>query len=111
MYVGCYVCNLDFSGQARCGFSPPLRCKLFSLFRAAVARRTCTVVNREGKPTLSRQPETKWLVSERSEGAIIISVFATGVCLVLSHAKGQLGLQDGYRGEGELWKRAVVGPQ
>ena len=69
------------------------------------------LVNREGKPTLSRQPETKWLVSERSEGAIIFSVFAIGVCLVLSHAKGQLGLQDGYRGEGELWKPAVVGPQ
>ena len=69
------------------------------------------LVNREGKPTLSRRPETKWLISERSEGGIIISVFAKGVCLVLSHAKGQLGLQDGYRGEGELWKRAVVGPQ
>ena len=68
-------------------------------------------VNREGKPTLLRQPETKWLVLDRSEGAIIISVYAIGVRLVLSHAKGQLGLQDGQRGEGELWKLAVVGPQ
>ena len=69
------------------------------------------LVNREGKPTLSRNCETKWLVSERYEGAIIISVFATGVCLVLSHANGQLTLQSGYRGEGELWKPAVVGSQ
>ena len=69
------------------------------------------LVNREGKPTLSRHCETKWLVSERNEEAIIISVFATGVCLVLSHANGQLTLQSGYRGEGELWKPAVVGSQ
>ena len=43
MHVGCYGCNMDFTGQARCGFSPRLRCRLFSQFRAAVARRTCTL--------------------------------------------------------------------
>ena len=65
------------------------------------------LVNREGKPTLSRNCETKWLVSDRYEGAIIISVFATDGCLVLSHANGQLALQSDYRGEGELWKLAA----
>ena len=69
------------------------------------------LVNREGKPTLSRNCETKWLVSDRYEGAISISVFATDGCLVLSHANGQLTLQSDYRGEGELWKLAVVGSQ
>ena len=53
------------------------------------------LVNREKKPTLSRNCETGWLVSKRNEGAIIISVFATGVC----------------RGEGELCMPAVVGSQ
>ena len=53
------------------------------------------LVNREKKPTLSRNCETGWLVSERDEGGIIILVFVTGVC----------------RGEGELWMPAVVGSQ
>ena len=69
------------------------------------------LVNGKGKPTLSRKCETKWLVSEEYEGAISISDYATDGCLVLSHANGQLTLQSDYRGEGELWKLAVVGSQ
>ena len=65
------------------------------------------LVNREGTPTLSLRGDTKWLVSDRYEGRISISVFATDGCLVLSHADGQLALQSDYRGEGELWKLAA----
>ena len=48
------------------------------------------LVNGKGKPTLSRKCETKWLVSERNEEAIIISVFATGVCFVAKVSCGCL---------------------
>ena len=69
------------------------------------------LVNDEGKPTLSRECETQWLVSQEYNGAISISVFSTDGYLVLSHANGELTLQSDYRGEGELWKLAGVGSQ
>ena len=69
------------------------------------------LVNREGKPTLSRTCETTWLVSKRYDEAISISVFTTDGCLLLSHANGRLTLQTDYRGEGEWWKLAALDSQ
>ena len=54
MHVGGYGCNMDFKGQARCGFSQRLRWRLFSLFRAAVARRTCTLSMIRGSHTFAK---------------------------------------------------------